>query len=91
LFDNERLFDFSFYLADGVVGTSIGDDDWAKLYKSVKLICNSPEKRSRESDSSAIEWTSIGETAEYDVKLARRVFDRIVERSLEISIKPNTK
>lgn len=88
LFTDQRLLDCSFYIVDGEAGTTIGNEDWNSLYKAVKAICTSPEKRTGDAKSSAVSWTVMGEVNEYDVKLTRRVFGTTIERGLEILIKP---
>lgn len=88
LFDDKRLLDCSFYISDGEVGTHIGDDDWTKLYNSIKTICNVPEIRTGDASSSSIYWKISAAAKEYDVRLTRRVFGTTIERGVEISIKP---
>ena len=88
LFLGQRLAECTFYINDGATGTTEGSEDWAKLYKAVRTICSSLEKRDGNVKSSSVSWAILGGTNQYDVKLTRRVFGTTVERGLEISIRP---
>jgi len=78
LFEEERLFNFAFYVDT--------DDDFSTVYQHLRKGLTASEKRSGDAATgSRIEFQIQGEKS-YKVAFVRRIFGKEIERSLEIDI-----